>query len=131
MTTDTREAPDSGTRAAAPGRRLLALDGLRGLTIVLVVLGHLSAFLWPLEGIRSTPWLRGLVAGGAVPVFFVVSGYIVTAGLLRDDARGSLDPVRFYAGASSDSGRRSCRCALPCCSSLCSTPRTPPRRARR
>lgn len=97
MTTHTREAPDAGTRATAPGRRLLALDGLRGLTIVLVVLGHLSAFLWPAEGIRSTPWLRGLVAGGAVPVFFVVSGYIVTAGLLRDDARGTLDPVRFYA----------------------------------
>ncbi|QKE84881.1 acyltransferase [Arthrobacter sp. NEB 688] len=97
MTTETRGAPTAGTRAGAPGSRLLALDGLRGVTIVLVVLGHLSAFLWPVEGIRSTPWLRGLVAGGAVPIFFVVSGYIVTAGLLREDERGTLDPVRFYA----------------------------------
>ncbi|MGG5257269.1 acyltransferase family protein [Phycicoccus avicenniae] len=85
------------TTATSPGRatRVQALDGLRGVTIVLVVLGHLSAFLWPEEGIRSVPYLRGLVGGGAVPVFFVVSGFIVTSGLLRDVDRDTLDPLRF------------------------------------
>lgn len=85
----------AGTAGAARAARNQALDGLRGVTIVLVVLGHLSAFLWPEEGIRSVPYLRGLVGGGAVPVFFLVSGYIVTSGLLRDLDRDSLDPLRF------------------------------------
>ncbi len=91
-------AAPPAVEATGSGRaRLTALDGLRGITIVLVVLGHLSNFLWPVEGLRSTPYLRGLVAGGAVPIFFVVSGFIVTTGLLRDEDRGSLDPVRFLA----------------------------------
>jgi peptidoglycan/LPS O-acetylase OafA/YrhL len=80
-----------------PGSRILALDGLRGITIILVVLGHLSSFLWPLEGIRSTPYLRGLVGGGAVTMFFLISGLIVTSGLLREEAEGRMDPVRFLA----------------------------------
>lgn len=81
----------------ARAARVQALDGLRGVTIVLVVLGHLSAFLWPEEGIRSVPYLRGLFAGGAVPIFFLVSGFIVTSGLLRDVDRDTLDPLRFLA----------------------------------
>ena len=69
LLTDIRPEPTVDT-----GSRILALDGLRGITIILVVLGHLSSFLWPLEGIRSTPYLRGLVGGGAVTVFFIISG---------------------------------------------------------
>lgn len=80
-----------------PGSRISALDGLRGITIILVVLGHLSSFLWPLEGIRSTPYVRGLVGGGAVTVFFIISGLLVTRGLLREEATGRMDPVRFLA----------------------------------
>jgi peptidoglycan/LPS O-acetylase OafA/YrhL len=86
------------TTAPAPataGSRISALDGLRGITIVLVVLGHLSSFLWPLEGVRSIPYVRGLVGGGAVTVFFLISGLLVTRGLLREQAQGRMDPVRF------------------------------------
>jgi peptidoglycan/LPS O-acetylase OafA/YrhL len=77
--------------------RLEALDGLRGVVIILVVLGHLSAFLWPVDGVRSTPFLRGLVGGGAVAAFYVISGFIVTNGLLGDQDRQQLDPARFLA----------------------------------
>jgi peptidoglycan/LPS O-acetylase OafA/YrhL len=87
----------SDPRPVTAGSRISALDGLRGVTIVLVVLGHTSSFLWPVEGIRSTPYLRGLVGGGAVTVFFIISGLIVTSGLLRERAAGTMDPVRFLA----------------------------------
>lgn len=97
MTTATTSDPGATTDAPRPVSRISGLDGLRGITIVLVVVGHFSAFLWPEDGIRSIPYLRGLVGGGAVTVFFVVSGYLVTRGLLRDEQRGELDPLRFLA----------------------------------
>lgn len=75
---------------------MAALDGLRGVTIVLVVLGHAGNLVWPTEAIDGVPVLRSFVHGGAVGIFFVVGGYIVTRGLLREYERGSLDPVRFY-----------------------------------
>lgn len=87
----------SAPSTAPAGSRIAALDGLRGITIILVVLGHVSSYLWPIEGLRSTPYLRGLIGGGAVTIFFIISGYIVTSGLLREQATGVLDPVRFLA----------------------------------
>lgn len=86
---------DGGRPLGSP--RWESLDGLRGIIIVLVVLGHLSAFLWPADGIRSTPYLRGLVGGGAVAAFYVVSGFIVTRGLLRDRELNRFDPGTFLA----------------------------------
>ncbi len=95
MTTATTPDPGATTDTQRPVSRISGLDGLRGVTIILVVVGHFSAFLWPEDGIRSIPYLRGLVGGGAVTVFFVVSGYLVTRGLLRDEGQGQLDPLRF------------------------------------
>lgn len=56
--------------------------------------------MWPQiaageEGAYGVPVLRGLLGGGAVVVFFVVGGFIVTDGLLRENERGVMDPVRF------------------------------------
>jgi peptidoglycan/LPS O-acetylase OafA/YrhL len=56
--------------------------------------------MWPQiaageEGAYGVPVLRGLLGGGAVVVFFVVGGFIVTHGLLRESERGVMDPARF------------------------------------
>lgn len=56
--------------------------------------------MWPQiaaggEGAYGVPVLRGLLGGGAVVVFFVVGGFIVTDGLLREGERGVMDPARF------------------------------------
>ncbi|MFQ6172582.1 acyltransferase family protein [Oryzobacter sp. R7] len=81
---------------AAADTRVSALDGLRGVTIVLVVLGHAGNLVWPTAALDEVPVLRSFLHGGAVGVFFVVGGYIVTRGLLRELDRGTSDPVRFY-----------------------------------
>lgn len=65
--------------AAAPvRRRLAAMDSLRGLAIIVVVLSH-GWILWPIDGIDATPWVRPVFRSGnfAVTVFFVVTGFLV------------------------------------------------------
>lgn len=84
----------------ARSARNAALDGLRGLAILLVVLGHAGTVLWPAlvvgeQGPYGVPVLRGLLGGGAVVVFFVVGAFIVALGLLRESERGRMDPARF------------------------------------
>ncbi len=85
------------TAATARGSRVSALDGLRGVTIVLVVLGHGSLMMWPGAAVLDVPYLRGFFLGGTVTVFFIVGGYVVTRGLLRELDEGTCDPWRFYA----------------------------------
>lgn len=87
MATPTESAPDA---------RVAALDGLRGVTIVLVVLGHAGNLVWPTDTLDRIPVVRSFVHGGAVGIFFVVGGFIVTRGLLREFDRGTFDAVRFY-----------------------------------
>lgn len=71
------------TRSATPSRRA-DIQGLRGLAVVLVVLYHTDR----------------LLPGGfiGVDVFFVISGYVITAMLLRElTSTGTVDFVRFYS----------------------------------
>jgi peptidoglycan/LPS O-acetylase OafA/YrhL len=87
--------------AAVPTRRLgrvPALDGIRGIAILLVLVSH-SAVLTgkPLLG-SST--LDGLAEGGylGVDTFFVLSGFLITALLLsEEDRHGSVRFWMFYA----------------------------------
>ena len=79
-----------------PGGRSASLDGLRGVTIILVMVGHAGDLLWPITRIFDIPGIRGFFGGGAVGVFFIISGFVVGRGLLRDHRKGELDPVRFY-----------------------------------
>jgi peptidoglycan/LPS O-acetylase OafA/YrhL len=84
------------TRVPRGATRVAALDGLRGLVIVSVVLNHAGGVLWPRGAAYDVPVVRGLLGGGAVIVFFVVGSFIVTYGLVRERERGVLDPWRFY-----------------------------------
>ena len=74
--------------------RIAVLDGLRGFSIVLVVVGHLA-------GTRGFPfqdnqWSAALALLG-VRVFFVISGFLITQLLLEEQSStGSIRLGRFY-----------------------------------
>lgn len=71
-----------------------ALDGLRGVAVLLVVATHLAAFHLP----DSAPdWLRIPGAGLGVDLFFVLSGFLITALLLEEWSREGRISIRgFY-----------------------------------
>jgi peptidoglycan/LPS O-acetylase OafA/YrhL len=89
----------NATRAAhlaAPTRHYAALDGLRGVAVLSVMLYHFSG------GYKGTnPILRlwGLIADAGwmgVDLFFVLSGFLIT-GILYDTARAEHKVKNFYA----------------------------------
>jgi len=68
-------------------RHFKALDGLRAISVLLVVLAHA-------RGREDWLWVRG---ANGVTVFFVLSGYLITTLALREEAvRGKIDLVAFY-----------------------------------
>ena len=80
-------------------RRDGALDGLRGLAIVLVVLSH-GWTVYPFDDIATiAPFDALLLAGNvAVTVFLVISGYLVTRSMLMArDAHGASGPWRTFS----------------------------------
>jgi peptidoglycan/LPS O-acetylase OafA/YrhL len=65
--------------------KIAELDGVRAISIVFVLLVHIS---------------YGRVSGGflGVDIFFVLSGYLITLLLLREnEAHGSINLQNFYA----------------------------------
>ena len=69
---------------ARKARYIPALDGIRALAVIAVVLYHLGA-----------PWMSGGLLG--VTMFFVISGYIITKLLLREfSASGTIDLKSFW-----------------------------------
>ena len=81
-------------RASEGSVRIPSLDGLRAMSIALVVLGHLAGT----SGVPS-PFPRveeGLQLFG-VRVFFVISGFLITSLLLDEAARhGTISLTHFY-----------------------------------
>jgi peptidoglycan/LPS O-acetylase OafA/YrhL len=75
-----RPAPVARSRAE-PGRHRPDIQGLRAIAVLLVVLGH-----------AGVPGLAGGYVG--VDVFFVISGFLITKLLLREDR---ISFSRFYA----------------------------------
>jgi peptidoglycan/LPS O-acetylase OafA/YrhL len=77
------------------GARIRSLDGLRALSVALVVLGHLG-------GTHGFPVVSpaSVLSFGAmlgVRVFFVISGYLITRGLLVDvEGHGRIRLGSFY-----------------------------------
>jgi peptidoglycan/LPS O-acetylase OafA/YrhL len=79
--------------APSPPSRIPSLDGLRAVSIGLVLLGHLS-------GTRRFPaWIHppAMLANLGVRVFFVISGFLITAPLLKKwTETGNINLRRFY-----------------------------------
>ena len=74
-----------------PARRLPALDGIRGVAILLVVLSHADMA----EGTQAIEWLARLGDFG-VKLFFVLSGFLITTLLVTEHRRtGSIAIGRF------------------------------------
>ena len=92
--------PDSISPATpdAHPRRIPSLDGLRAVSISLVLLGHASGTV-PLLAAHDS--IHRFLESGArlgVAVFFVISGFIITNLLLRESAAtGRIHLARFYA----------------------------------
>lgn len=82
--------------AAAPTHdRSAALDGYRGFAILIVMLNHVYLSSGLPRWMSSVDFL---LRGGAV-AFMVLSGYLVTLSLLKEEARtGSIDPWDFLRG---------------------------------
>ena len=80
-----------------PGR-IPALDGIRGVAILLVLAGHTAQNYQPLdEPVRR--WLLAFANPGAgVRLFFVLSGYLITQLLLEEQAATATISLRRFYG---------------------------------
>lgn len=81
-----------------PAAHIPALDGLRGLAIVLVLWLHL--FVQPLPDVAPWPWLQWYqaIAGygwAGVDLFFVLSGFLITRQLLQQQGKPGFFKI-FY-----------------------------------
>ncbi|MEO8725453.1 MAG: acyltransferase [Acidobacteriaceae bacterium] len=76
-------------------KRIASLDGLRAVSITLVMLGHLYGDRgYPQD--RLAHWISQYAHFG-VEVFFVISGFLITSLLLKEEVQqGSVDLRAFY-----------------------------------
>jgi peptidoglycan/LPS O-acetylase OafA/YrhL len=71
-------------------RRIPSLDGLRAISILLVVAGHWAE-------LRYHSDIAGAFANLGVRIFFVISGYLITTLLLHEEAKTlTIDLKEFY-----------------------------------
>ena len=79
-------------------KRIPSLDGLRAISIVAVLLGHLTGtrgFPHILTQIVRNPYVD--IANLGVRVFFIISGFLITGLLIAEEDRtGSISLKRFY-----------------------------------
>jgi peptidoglycan/LPS O-acetylase OafA/YrhL len=63
-------------------QKIKGLDGLRGLSVLLVIFSH--AEIWPKIGLENSRVLAVLSAHVGVSVFFALSGFLITLLLLQE-----------------------------------------------
>jgi peptidoglycan/LPS O-acetylase OafA/YrhL len=86
--------PSSGMEITSPGRTIPSLDGLRGISIGLVMLAHVRGTTgWP--SVLSHPLLDHGTLG--VRIFFVISGFLITRLIVQEVERtGGLSLRLFF-----------------------------------
>ena len=72
--------------------RIAGFDGLRALAATSVVLTHLGL----LRGLAGTPLLHMVEGFQAVHLFFALSGFLITALLIREHNQHGAVSVRFF-----------------------------------
>ena len=78
------------------GAHMPALDGLRGVAVLLVILCHAILSLAPTSALQEAVYRAGYAGWVGVDLFFVLSGFLITGILL--DAKGAPGYYRaFYA----------------------------------
>ena len=79
------------------GGHIPALDGIRGLAILLVLLGHFTSYggFRPEIGVDRAYHLVAMLGGVGVDLFFVLSGFLIT-GILVDARGGAFFFRNFY-----------------------------------
>src|ERR1700722_14014391 len=80
-------SPSSTVAARGPRMHIPALDGLRGVAILLVFMNHLLLALVPANRIDSRIRALGLTGWTGVDLFFVLSGFLITGILLDTKGR--------------------------------------------
>ncbi|HVX05048.1 MAG TPA: acyltransferase [Rhodanobacteraceae bacterium] len=80
------------------GNRIPSLDGIRAISILLVLYGHVSSTRdFPVSIVGKYGSWFGDVAHLGVLVFFVISGFLITSLLMRErEATGTISLKRFY-----------------------------------
>ncbi|MEO7458037.1 MAG: acyltransferase [Gemmatimonadaceae bacterium] len=89
----------SRAEASAPARRIPSLDGLRAISILAVVAGHLAGTAGYPEVVSRLTRNQYIDLGGlGVRVFFIISGFLITGLLLEERReRGNISLTAFYA----------------------------------
>ena len=80
--------------ATATPDHLPSLDGLRAISIVLVLVGHLSGT----RNFWTVPKWFGDISHLGVMVFFVISGFLITSLLLAENAKRGRVSLRLFYG---------------------------------
>jgi len=94
MRASASDSPAGSRRAPAKKNQMPSLSGLRAISIVLVILGHLSGTY----GFRKLNFGVGDYAHLGVVVFFVISGFLITSLLISEHAhKGRVSLKLFYA----------------------------------
>src|SRR5262245_23786679 len=76
------------------GTRVDALDGLRAVAILLILLWHFTPNHNSNQGLRSIVFKIADIGWSGVDLFFVLSGFLITGILLRAKAANS--PLRYF-----------------------------------
>src|SRR5882757_2891768 len=89
-------AAETVRTSGAPSHRIPSLDGLRALSIFLVLVLH-SIQRLEITTTVSFLWVGIFNGSTGVFIFFVISGYLITSLLLREhEKRGSISLRGFY-----------------------------------
>jgi len=77
-------------------QKIKGLDGLRGISVLMVILSH--AMVFDRLGWNNPVFRKLVAADNGVAIFFVLSGFLITLLLLREkDQSGSISFLNFYA----------------------------------